>query len=274
MMLGREVFQPLDVILGVPEVSSRRKEVPQYIKELVETLNKAHNIARENLKTAQERQKRTYDIYNNHKFYNIGDVVYKLDQATKVGQSSKLKSPWKGPYIIIQVKTSVLYKVKDKKGESWIHHDRLKLCNDRELPVWIKRLRNNIQGRNTREDQNTESETDIIDPSSLFHEKDDTVRVRASDVLVSHTDSDHDNLGAPDVLVSQDIHGNDDPDDRNFDEINRQITYLQDLLGVPTDLDETLVYDIEDQDKAESTSQNKDKRARKRPAYLEDYVQE
>ena len=109
MILGREVFQPLDLILGTPKLSCEKREVSQYIKELMETLKIAHDIARENLKTTQERQKRTYDLYNNHKSYNIGNVVYKLDQATQLGQSLKLKSPWKGPYIIAQVKTPVLY---------------------------------------------------------------------------------------------------------------------------------------------------------------------
>jgi len=182
MMLGREVFQPLDLILGTPKLSCEKRKVSQYIKELMETLNIAHDIARENLKTTQERQKRTYDLYNNHKSYNIGDVVYKLDQATKLGQSSKLKSPWKGPYIITQVKTPALYKIKDKKRESWIHHDRLKLCNDRELPVWVKRLRNDILGQNIREDHNIEFEGDIMDTTSLFNENEDTDSTRCSGV--------------------------------------------------------------------------------------------
>ena len=33
--------------------------------------------------------------------YNPGDIVYKLDSTTKVGQSSKLRPPWTGPYLVI-----------------------------------------------------------------------------------------------------------------------------------------------------------------------------
>lgn len=270
MMLGREVFQPLDFILGTPKLSCEKREVSQYIKELMETLKIAHDIARENLKTTQERQKRTYDLYNNHKSYNIGDVVYKLDQATKLGQSSKLKSPWKGPYIITQVKTPVLYKIKDKKRESWIHHDRLKLCNDRELPIWVKRLRNDILGQNIGEDPNTEFEGDM-DTTSLFNENEDTDSASTPDVLVSPQDSDNDNLGASDVLMSQNLDENND--DCDYNQTISQIKDLQELIRYPMDLDETLLYSIDDQDEVESTSHNKEKRTRKRPTYLGDYVQ-
>jgi uncharacterized coiled-coil DUF342 family protein len=75
LMLGRDVFQPLELILGTSKLSCEEGEVSQYIKELMETLNIAHDIARENRKATQERQKRTYDLYTNHKSYNIGDVV-------------------------------------------------------------------------------------------------------------------------------------------------------------------------------------------------------
>lgn len=56
MMLGRDVFQPLELILGTPKLSCEEGEVSQYIKELMETLNIAHDIARANLKATQERQ--------------------------------------------------------------------------------------------------------------------------------------------------------------------------------------------------------------------------
>ena len=69
----------------------------------------------------------------------------KIGPGNKIRTIFKLKSPWKGPYIITPlVKTPVLYKVKEKTREYWIYHDRVKLCNDRKLLVWVKRLRNNI----------------------------------------------------------------------------------------------------------------------------------
>ena len=154
MMLGREVFQPIDVILGTSNWNADRKEVPQYIKDLVENLNRVHDIARDNLKASQERQKGIYDLKYNQNVYNVGDVVYKLNQATKVGQSAKLKSPWKGPYLITAWRSPVLYKIKDRKTESWIHHDRIKLCEVREFPIWIKTMRNQLMDQTMDEETN------------------------------------------------------------------------------------------------------------------------
>ena len=103
----------------------------------------------------------------------------------------------------------------------------------------------------------------------LENESEDTNSMSASDVLVSHLNSDNDNLGASDVLMSQNIEENNDCD---YDQANRQIKDLQELVKYPMDSDETLLYSIDDQDDTESTSQNEEKRTRRRPAYLGDYV--
>ena len=60
MMLGREILQPLDLMLGT--ASTKGKESPEYIQNLQESLQKVHLLARENLKRAQKRQKREYDL--------------------------------------------------------------------------------------------------------------------------------------------------------------------------------------------------------------------
>ena len=92
-MLGREVFNPLDVTFGTLEIDPPKKEVSQYIKELVDNLGKIHDTAGENLKAKQQRQKGLYDLNNYQTVYTVGDVAYKRNQATTVGQSTKLQSP-------------------------------------------------------------------------------------------------------------------------------------------------------------------------------------
>jgi len=108
-------------------------------------------LTRENLKMAQRRQKRDYDLNTNFRAYTVGDVVLKIDSAKKVGQSPKLRSPWKGPYIVVEVKSPVLYKIQDKKGTTVIHHDRLKIYGGNDFPVWLKKLRNSVIGREVHE---------------------------------------------------------------------------------------------------------------------------
>ena len=72
--------------------------------------------------------------------YQVGDVVYMTDSATKVGQFSKLCSPQKEPYLITQVSFPFLMEVQDGKCEDSVHHDQLKLCHDRSLALWMGQL--------------------------------------------------------------------------------------------------------------------------------------
>ena len=61
--------------------------------------------------------------------YEIGDIVYVLYLARKIGLSPKLQPAWKGPYVISKVLSPILFEVADKKIFV-LHHDRLKPCED------------------------------------------------------------------------------------------------------------------------------------------------
>ncbi|CAG2231769.1 unnamed protein product [Mytilus edulis] len=185
MMLGREVFHPIDLMLGTSRDTA--KDPPEYIKQLKETLYEVHELARVNLQRAQKRQKKDYDLKTNQQKYDIGDILLKINSATKVGQTPKFKQPWKGPYIVTEVKSPVLYKIQDKKTESVVHHDRLKMCYFTELPIWLKRLRNNIlhdtDSNVPIENEDSEDLDDIYDISGLFTNPDPV-----SDSLTSEPD--------------------------------------------------------------------------------------
>ena len=144
MMLGREVIQPYELMMGTAEVNSSETSPADYVQKLGMTLSKVHDAARKNLQTALLRQKHDYDIKLKVIPYQFGDLVYKIDSASRVGQSSKLRPVWKGPYLVVKVISDNLYCIRDRKHVSVIHHDRLKLCKDRVVPQWMKKLRHNL----------------------------------------------------------------------------------------------------------------------------------
>ena len=74
----------------------------EYVKSLQAALENVHSSAQEQLRTTQSRQKKDYDFKLNQHQFNVGDVVYQIDSATNVGQSSKLRPVWKGPYLIVK----------------------------------------------------------------------------------------------------------------------------------------------------------------------------
>ena len=67
----------------------------------------------------------------------------------KRGECKKLKPIWIGPLLVIEVVTPVLYKVKDYHREYILNHDRIKLCEDRAIPMWLWQLRHRIMDLDT-----------------------------------------------------------------------------------------------------------------------------
>jgi len=121
-------------------------------------------------------------------------VVPRPKLQGRITNSTKLQSLWKGPpYFIATVNPPMLYQIKDRNSEFWIHHDRLELCEDRELPIWLKRHRNELM--------NETVENGEFDLTKLFEE--DDAAMSASDPLMSHTGIDQDNASASYFLMPQ-----------------------------------------------------------------------
>ena len=145
LMLGREVYQPSDLIFPTfKSTSDLQKPVSQYVEDLRENMMKIHHIVRSNLKFSQNRQKRYYDARLNTQRYEKGDVVYRLNEASKIGESNKLKSPWEGPYLVVKVKPPTMIKIFTGKRQLYVHHNSLKISKELELPIWLLRARNNL----------------------------------------------------------------------------------------------------------------------------------
>lgn len=101
LMLGRETVQPIQLLLGtIPQCLESFTE-DDWVAHLTRSLHEVHKFARDNLRVAQARQKRDYDLRLVEHQYEPGDLVYKVDSSTKIGQSKKLRSPWKGPYLVV-----------------------------------------------------------------------------------------------------------------------------------------------------------------------------
>uniref|UniRef100_A0A146QJK2 Pol polyprotein n=1 Tax=Fundulus heteroclitus TaxID=8078 RepID=A0A146QJK2_FUNHE len=141
LMLGREVHQPHDIQCGAARLKSNAMEVVDYIYKLEESLKEAQSLARSHLRTAQERQKKVYDLRANEHSYDIGDLVFVKDDTKKKGLSPKLQALWRGPLIVAAHRGPVLYEIQGPKHRTIMHHDRLKPYNSDVIPVWISRQR-------------------------------------------------------------------------------------------------------------------------------------
>ena len=138
IILGQEVVRPVEVMMGMAQLRKLSHSPCEYVKKLQETLLKVHDLASDKLRIAQQRQKKDYDLKIREKSYGSGDYVYVRNDARKVGESRKLQPIYKGPYLVTEQLSPVLYKVRDKKTEKVIHHNRLKACPGQGIPMWMK----------------------------------------------------------------------------------------------------------------------------------------
>ena len=99
MMLGREVMLPVDLMFGQSQTEGNMSST-DYVVKLQQILRQVHTLARETLQSSQEWQKGDYDLCLRVTTYEVGDIVYVLDSARKIGLSPKLKPVWKGPNVI------------------------------------------------------------------------------------------------------------------------------------------------------------------------------
>ncbi|MEW8548046.1 MAG: RNase H-like domain-containing protein, partial [Candidatus Thiodiazotropha sp.] len=129
MTYGRELDLPADLIFGSPErTSGQDREPSKYVQDLAESMEKVHELARKKLSKSNDIQKRRYDLKQYKHNYRVGDRVLLFTPAVKQGNCRKLDSHWTGPYIITEVLSDVVFRIKlnNLSRDKIVHHNRLK----------------------------------------------------------------------------------------------------------------------------------------------------
>ena len=175
LMLGREVMRPLDLMLPkmIGDVCSREAN---FVTKYQTAFQRAHEIARQNLKAAQFRQKRDYDVKLKQTSYEVGDIVLRQKDAGVVGVSKKLLAPWSDPWIVAEVISATSYRIVNRNRSTVVHHDKLKKCTNRSFPLWVLRRRQRIiGGEEQHDDADLMGEIDETDLPNLFDVGQETI---------------------------------------------------------------------------------------------------
>ena len=91
-MLGREVNSPAHLMF--PQSAGKYAErTEDYVADLRQNMQNAHETARKTMKTTSHAMKRNYDLRLLERNYKLGDAVYLLDTATLKGLCKKLGPP-------------------------------------------------------------------------------------------------------------------------------------------------------------------------------------
>lgn len=109
-------------------------------------LQQVLNCAREQLGSTLHSRKQAYDRKVNVDTYDVGDLVYLLNSAGKIGQSRKLQPIYTGPHLIVKKISDILFATINSRGKQQItHHDRMRRCSDHNIPIWARRERARLQ---------------------------------------------------------------------------------------------------------------------------------
>ena len=144
LVYGKEMYMPIDVLVGQPEDSEVAGEL-EYVQGLRDRLEDAYDVAREHLQTSANRQKRGYDVRANENPYEPGDLVWTMNKSRKKGRSPKLQMRWLGPLVVLRRLNDVTYQVKmNEKDVKIIHYDLLKPYEGRDVPRWVRIARERL----------------------------------------------------------------------------------------------------------------------------------
>ena len=126
---GREPRLPIDVKYLPLAADDLSTSVLDYRKRVVEKVELAQNLARENLRRAQQKMKDCYDQKTKEPVFEVGQRVWVYTLRTRKGLSKKLMHNWLGPYRIVEKLSPVHFKLRmiNKKVAFSCHVNRMKI---------------------------------------------------------------------------------------------------------------------------------------------------
>lgn len=129
LMLGHEVYAPLDVVLGYPrEEAEHFESANEFVIRQQKAMRDVYATVREHLRVAASRRKKYYDIRVKSQQFVEGQWVYYYYPRRYLKKSPKWQRMYTGPYLIVRVlspSNAVLQK--SKRGKPFVvHFDKLK----------------------------------------------------------------------------------------------------------------------------------------------------
>jgi len=137
LMFGRETRAPLDLLYGKPsDGGGRAGNYGDFAQKLEETLESAYRLVREQLRTAAERQKHSYDLRIRPVAFNDGARVLYYTPRRYRGKSPKWQRMYTGPFVVVKRCGLVNYLIQKKPGSRpfVVHVDKLRRFYDGDQP--------------------------------------------------------------------------------------------------------------------------------------------
>ena len=136
LLFGREVSTDLETMFARPNTPEEFRDYEDYAIKLKDRIHQAFKWAQENIGGAIRRQRRAY--CQAKKKYTVGQQVWLFTPRRKIGESSKYRVYWTGPWSVVRVVNDLTYEISPhpswpRKGQEVVSIDRLMpFYSDRE----------------------------------------------------------------------------------------------------------------------------------------------
>lgn len=141
LMMGREVRLPAELVFGSLGTYHNQEVTSygDYVDSLRERMQHAHDVARKHLDSASKRSREIYDNKVLQNKYQIGDAVWSLLEARKLGVNPKLEPTYEGPFLVKKnyANVDLLLQLDGSGKERLTHHDKLKPYRGDYPPRWL-----------------------------------------------------------------------------------------------------------------------------------------
>lgn len=135
VLYGREPRLPIDVKYLRLDSDNMSSSVLEHRKRVVEKVEMAQNLARENLQLSQQKMNDYYDRNVREPVFEVGQRVWVYTPRSKKGLSKKLLQNWLGPYRIVEKSSPVHFQIRTdtNKVTFAVHANRMKPFVDPNL---------------------------------------------------------------------------------------------------------------------------------------------
>jgi hypothetical protein len=187
-------YPPAFLVYGVyprlPALSLEKRyfiqNMDEYVAELLQTLDDATKLVREEKKAREAKEKKSHDAYRVAVDFKRGDVVWRQTSRPRVGGSSgKFAIPWAGPYEVISQPDpgSPTYVIADKDGNELRLHaqhlakfvayaDDRELSDNKHVPASLESVMESYaQATRPVEDKEAKAIDDPMDASEVVRRK-------------------------------------------------------------------------------------------------------
>jgi hypothetical protein len=190
LLLGEEMRLPIDVNL-IPNPDTP-PDVFRHLQDITEEFSVTREMAKENIKQAQEQQKLYHDKKAVKPTFKLADKVWLNNVQKKKGLNPKLQPKYVGPYYIADVGENNTYLLHD-----CITHKPLKSrINAQRLKLFVDEAESTIRQSGVQEENASEDELDDVsaqDTGPLTDQLTDGTNPSGTDPDLSQNDNVTDN---------------------------------------------------------------------------------